>query len=335
MKLAFAIAFCFYFTFSYAQQANIPAWKILYDSGNIYLKSDAPRSVQLFSRAERIARNDLGIYDDNYLVILSGLGLAHEHTRNFDQARKYLSETVSLGRDVYKAEDPRILQSLYNLGMLYRKTGNISESTQIFTDILDLSAKTSQANFFVQSGTQLVLILEGQSQLDSALALTRKVIVSPMLRDRESNTYELRLAEGRILRKQKKYDEAQSVLTTLNKQLIARGSAFRSLTRSVGIQLALLDTDMGLYSKAEKDLLQLYRMVKTESGRNDVLLIEITNAIAFVYEKLGIYDKAMAYYQESLLICVDGVATSIGRCDAIQNNIAGIYLKQKQIDTAI
>ena len=326
-------AFCLLFNFVHAQQ--VPAWKVLYDSGNLFLKTDAPRSVKLFSRAELVARNDLGIYNDNYLVILNGLGLAHEYTRNFEQARKYLSETVSLGREVYTAEDPRILQSLYNLGMLHRKIGNIRQSKEIFTDILSISAKTSQRNFFAQSGTQLVGLLEMSHELDSALALSRAIIASPMLREYESNTYELRLAEGRILRKQKMYDLASEILTALNKQLLARGSAFRSLTRSVSIQLALLDTDIGLYSKAEKDLLQLYRLVKVESGDNSVVITETTNALGFVYEKLGVYDKAIAYYQESLDNCITTTTESLGRCDAIQNNIAGIYVKQHKFDKAI
>src|ERR1044071_4803203 len=124
MRLGFSACFIVLALASHAQPGNVPAWKVLYDSGNLYLKTDAPRSLKLFSRAELIARNDLGIYDDNYLVILNGLGLAHEYTHDFAQARKYLSETVSLGREVYTAEDPRILQSLYNLGMLYRKTGD-------------------------------------------------------------------------------------------------------------------------------------------------------------------------------------------------------------------
>ncbi|HEX8059545.1 MAG TPA: CHAT domain-containing tetratricopeptide repeat protein [Cyclobacteriaceae bacterium] len=330
-------AFCFLLIpfFSQAQPGNTPAWKALYDSGNFFLKTDPLRSVKLFSRSELVARNDLGIYDDNYLVILNGLGLAYEYTRNFEQARKYLAETVSLGREIYPAEDPRILQSQLNLGMLYRKAGNLPEAKKIFHEVLTISLKTSQRNLYAQSGTQLVGLLESFHELDSALMLSRAIIASPMLKDYESNTYELRLAEGRILRKEKMYDYAGDALTALNKQLIARGSAFRTLSRSVNVQLALLDTDLGLYSKAEKDLLQLYRLVKAESGDNSGVITETTNALGFVYEKLGVYDKAIAYYEESLDNCLATTTESIGRCDAIQNNIAGIYVKQHQFDKAI
>src|ERR1051325_8828415 len=110
MRLAFLISLLLATATAFAQQAKTPLWKVLYDSGNLYLKTDAPRSIKLFSKAEVVAKNDLGIYDDNYLVILNGLGLAHERARNFDQARKYLSETVALGHEVYSNEDPRMLQ---------------------------------------------------------------------------------------------------------------------------------------------------------------------------------------------------------------------------------
>ena len=317
----------------YSQSNNVPLWKVLYDSGNLYIKTDAGRSVRLLSRAETVARNDLGIYDYNYLVILSGLGFAHEQTRNFAQARKYFLETVSLSHEIYPDDDPRLLQSMYSLGMILGKAGNYNESSKIFKEISQRSEKTTQRDLYVSSSTQLVNIYERRHQLDSALAISRKIIASPLLKDHESVSYELRVAEGRILRKLRLYKDSQTKLVSLSKQLVARGSAFRMLTRSVDIQLALLDSDLGLYGKSEKSLLQLYRSLKSENNFDTALTTEVTNAIAFVYEKLGVYDKAIAYYQESLGLCSSG--QGIGTCDAIQNNIAGIYLKQQQLGKAI
>jgi tetratricopeptide (TPR) repeat protein len=318
----------------YAQRSNTPLWKTYYDSGNLYLKTDAPRAVQLFSKSETIARNDLGIYDDNYLVILNALGLSNENAHNLPAAQRYLEQTVDLGREVYREEDPRMLQLMYNLGLFFRKTNNVDESSKLFTKIFSLSEKSRNRDLYALAATQLANIHESKHQLDSALSIAQKVVGSPLLKNFESISYDLQLAEGRILRKMKQYDEAFNTLTNLQKQLMARGSAFRAVTRSVNIQLSLLDIDLGRYSKAEKDLLQLYRLVKSETGINTSVLTEITNAIAFVYEKLGVYDKAIAYYQEALNYCINGVE-SIGTCDAIQNNIAGMHLKLRHFDKAI
>jgi len=290
--------------------------------------------VQLFSKAETVARNDLGIYDDNYLVILNALGLSNENAHNFALAQKYLAQTVDLGHEVYREEDPRMLQAMYNLGLFFRKTNNIDESARLFSKIFALSEKSRDRNFYALSATQLANIRESRHQFDSALSIAQKVIGSTLLKNYESISYDLQLAEGRVLRKLKMYDEANETLTTLQKQLIARGSAFRVVTRSVNIQLSLLDIDLGRYSKAEKDLLQLYRVVKGETGPDITILTEITNAIAFVYEKLGVYDKATVYYQEALNYCTNGVE-NIGACDVIQNNIAGMHLKLRQFDKAI
>ncbi|HZY79225.1 MAG TPA: CHAT domain-containing protein [Cyclobacteriaceae bacterium] len=328
------VIFIFLSLTSYSQRNNVPLWKIYYDSGNIYLKNDAPRAVQLFAKAETVARNDLGIYDDNYLVILGALGISNENARNFPQAKKYLTQTVDLGHEVYKEGDPRMLQSLYNLGVFLRKTNNIGEASELFQRILSSSEKIKDRNFYALSATQLVNIEESKHHLDSALSLAQKTISSSLLNQYESITYDLQLAEGRILRKLKMYERSQTTLNSLHKQLIARGSAFRPQTRAVALQLSLLDIDLGRYSKAEKDLLQQYRLAKTESSNDNPGVTEITNSLAFVYEKLGVYDKAIAYYNEALGYCTTTTANATS-CDAIENNIAGIYLKLRQYDKAL
>lgn len=315
---------------AFSQRNTAQLWKAYYDSGNLYLKSDAPRAVRLFAKAESIAKNDLGIYDDNYLVILGALGIANENAHNFTDAQKYLTQTVDLGKEIYKDDDAKMLQSQYNLALFYRKTNSITEASRLFKNIFEKSESSVNRNLYALSATQLVNIAESRHQLDSALSIAKKVIGSSLLRDYESISYDLQLLEGRILRKLKLYSEAEKKLLNLHKQLVARGSAFRTLTRSTNIQLSLLDIDLGRYSKAEKDLLQQYRLLKTENSET-AMITEVTNAIAFVYEKLGIYDKAIVYYQEASGYC----AESVGTCEAIQNNIAGMYLKLRQYDKAI
>lgn len=308
-------------------------WKIYYDSGNLFLKSDASRAIQLFTKAEAIARNDLGIYDDNYLVILGALGIANENAHNYSIAQKHLAQTVDLSREVYRADDPRMLQSQYNLALVLRKTNNNDDASQLIKKILNASEQTSNRNFYILAATQLVNIKESKHQLDSALIISRAVLGSKLLNNYESITYDLQLLQGRILRKLKRYDEAYTGLSNLQKQLVARGSAFRTLNRLVSIQLSLLDIDLGRYSQAEKGLLQQSRLAKSESNSDVSLMTELTNAIAFVYEKLGVFDKASGYYQEALRLCASNNNT--GTCDAIQNNIAGMYLKLRQFDNAI
>lgn len=328
-----AVALLLSISFNALSQRNTQLWKVYYDSGNVYLKSDPNRAVQLFAKAENIARKDLGIYDDNYLVILGGLGIASENAHAFPDAEKYLRKTVDLASEVYKQDDPRVLQSQYNLGLFYRKAKNIDEALKLFKNIFAISEATSNRNLYALSATQLVNIAESRHQLDSALLIIRKVEGAAMFKGYESISYDLQLLEGRILRKLRSYSEAEKTLSNLHKQLQARGSAFRTLARTTSIQLALLDVDLGRYSKAEKELLQQYRLVKGEAGTETHVMAEITNAIAFTYEKLGVYDKATAYYQESLGYCAAGTE-GIGICEAIKNNIAGIYLKLREYEKA-
>lgn len=320
-------------TAAYSQKTTAPLWKIYYDSGKRYLSTDAAHSLELLKKAEQIGKNDLGIYDDNYLIILIGIAVANEHLKDFDQSLRIYTQTLTLSREVYAANDERVVQALYNLGLITRKVGSLAESSKLLRETMSVS-KQKHRNLYALSSTALVINMESAHQLDSALLLCRNVMSSQALNEYESVSFELQLAEGRIQRKLKLYDEAKKTLTALSKQLLARGSAFHELSRSVNIQLSLLDVDAGLYAKAEKEFLQLYRSIKAEKASDVGLMTEITNALAFVYEKLNVHDKAIAYYQEALSYCTDG-AGSLRACDAIRNNIAGIYLREQQFDKAI
>lgn len=96
----------------------------------------------------------------------------------------------------------------------------------------------------------------------------------------------------------------------------------------------ILYLQTGAYSRAEKKLLEAYGFVTSDMNR-EYLLTELSNNLAQVYDKLHIYDKALLYYRESLGRCRMSYDENSLPCAILQNNIAGVHLKQNDIAQAI
>jgi CHAT domain-containing protein len=320
---------------SYSQHIADPLWKSNYDSAQFFWNINKEKSLSLLSKAERIAFNDLGIYHENYLTILNDLGLAYGQVKEFTKAKEYLKQNLSIQKEIYTSDDPRLLHSKCNLAMILTKSGDDLKAKNIFLDVISEWQFTKDDSSFLLATQNLSRLYEVQENLDSALIIIRNALSIPLSNQFVKSLYEIRLAEGRILRKKKKYNEAANLLTTLNEDLDNKPLSVSTLSNSVKIELSLIDIELGLYGKVEMHLLQLYRKLKNIATTDELLLIELTNALASVYERLGVYDKALSYYAESLGQCVPTYGINSLNCILLQNNVAGIYLKQGSIKEAI
>jgi CHAT domain-containing protein len=314
-----------------AQQPEVPLWKMYYDSASHYLNKSPLVALDLLASAEKVARDDLGIYDDNYLVILNSFGLAYSYAGDNRLAEQHLRRAVVLAQEVDNSNGDRVLRSKLNLANVMSAGGGRRESLQIFAESFNQSFKREQYELYAMSASGALRILEGDHQLDTALALVKRVRQSISLKEAPAAANEFDLALGRILRKMRKFDTADSVLKLIDQRLSVAGTQFRSLRQATLLQLRLVEIETGNYVKAEKNLQDFYRIVKNESETDPTIVIETANALAHVYEKLGVFSKAVNYYNEALDWCEIGM----GECDIIQNNISGLYLKQGRSGEAI
>ena len=318
---------------SIAPGQSVQKWKMNYDSAQFFWKADLVKSIKFLQEAERIAINDIGIYDENYLAIISDLGLAYAQKKDFKKAEEYLKKNLLIETEISSPETPRVLKSVCNLAILTFKSGDFSRAEKMFKDIL-LQSQDEDETYQV-AVESLTHIYESSEQFDSALLVVRKALSQSSSDTSVLAAYQFNLAEGRILRKKKNYRQATQVLRLLNGKISTISPARPFLLNTIKIELSMIDIEMGLYGKAEKELLLVYQSLKTMPGDDGTLFTVATNGLAYVYEKLGVYDKALLYYQESFdrSALING-RTSFG-CVVIQSNIAGIYLKQGQIKEAI
>ncbi len=334
MALRYFFIVCLFLTSAgvSAQDAAVPVWKNCYDSAQLYWGSDWKKTIPLLIRAERSAQNDLGVYDENYLTILNDLGLAYAQIRDYNNAEKLLTKALNLKTEIGSAPDDELFRSVNNLAGVHAEQNHTQQAEQLYKRVL--SATTPVAAEIKWSATKN---LGGLYECSGRVSETWQVLNAfDASKSDYVVQYEAAIAKARVLRKLKKYNDATTLLdpvvTTLQHQ---NEKKLSNLYKRALQEAGLLYFETGFFNKAEKSLLQAFRLIKSDQPVDDALLTEVLNDLASVYEKLGIYDKALVYYNESLALSkrLQGEKSLV--YVTLQSNIAGIHLKQGNLKEAI
>ncbi|RAV97887.1 CHAT domain-containing protein [Pseudochryseolinea flava] len=316
---------------------ELPLWKIHYDSTQHYWGKDWKKSIQNLQTAERSALSDLGMYDVNYLTIINDLGIAYWQAKDFANAEKTLIKSYKLKLELLDDNDPELIRAITNLAGLYTDQSKHAQARQLYKRVLK-NINPAVEDLYWTSGKNLLANYEQDAQLDSATLLIEKLASqnhgsSPQQKLRH---YDFKIAEGRIARKRRHYDTAQEILAkivteiSLHQDLILSDRYVQALH-----ELGLTHLATGSFNKAEKNILLAFRITKSHHASNNTLLVEVLNSLASVYEKLSIYDKAVSYYQEALVLCERLGSQHFNSCLTLKSNLAGIQLKEGQLKPAI
>lgn len=314
---------------------NNQSWKLYYDSTQIFWAKDWPKTVSLLENAERAALSNLGTYDENYLTILNDLGTAYWKTKDYNKAEKLLARSLQLKSEIYPVNNKEIILSLSNLAGFYAEQGLWKKSKSIYNRILSSDPIHIPSDIYISAAQNLVSVYDLNQQPDSADFLLRRIKGWNIISSNTFFDYQHQFYRARIHRKLREYSAAAS---TLEKLVTLLSNHIEPELFELYVQVlqeqAILYSQTGAYSNAEKNLLEAYKLVISDSSL-DYLLTEISNNLAQVYDKLGIYNKALLYYRESLERCQSLYDKNSLSCVILQNNIAGIQLKENKSVEAI
>ncbi len=324
--------------FSNAQSTAVPAWKLLYDSAQIFWGKQWDKTVPLLSRAEKSALYDLGIYDENYLVIINDLGLAYAKIGDFANAEKLLNKGISIKSELNSVPNPDLYRSFLNLATVHAEQGHVADAEKLYKRIISGLTSTPDPELNSQAFKNLLTLYEVNDRPAEALALVDNIRSDELdnPEDQSLMDYELKLTRVRLNRKLGKHDTATSILgSTMNELAKEKGKKFASLYIQCLQESGLLASETGLFNKAEKDLLQAFRLIKAETPVNNQVLTAVLNDLATVYEKIGLQEKALAYYQDALALSIQDNGANAMATLTLQSNIAGIWLRQGLVKEAL
>ena len=192
--------------------AGAPTWKIYYDSAQTFWNSDWPKTISLLARAEKSALSDLGIYDDNYLTIVNDLALAYTHTNDYSTAEKLFTKIIAARTELGNISDSEYTNAVMNLANVYAETAKVKQAAALYKKLM--SSSTPETPDHQKAGESLLRLYESNDQLDSAMLVANKLKSQARAND-DNTAFELTLAQGRLNRKLRKYDEAKTILEYL------------------------------------------------------------------------------------------------------------------------
>jgi CHAT domain-containing protein/Tfp pilus assembly protein PilF len=334
MKIIFLTILLGLVALSVKGQSEVQTWKLYYDSTQLYWAKDWNQTTKLLRSAEQSAIVDIGIYDENYLTIVNDLGIAYWKTKDYNTAEKLLSKNLAIKSEIYPQNDPKLFSSICNLAALHTDNGNWIEAKNLYKRIVHANEPDINSTFFFLSVRNLISLYDTYDQPDSALNLIIEIQDEVKYANR-AQMVELEIAKAHATVKLHRHEDALQILNPLLKDLpVSSDPEYQTLRIKTLQALAGVYSETGLYTKAEKYLLTALHDLK--SGINDnKLLTEVFNHLASIYERLNIYDKALAYYEESLARCQMAYGNNTLECSIIETNIAGIQLKQGHYDLAI
>ena len=318
-----------------AQSLSTPLWKIYYDSAQNYYSGDYRKGISLLTRAEKSALSDLGIYDNNYLVIVNDLGLLYWHIDDYATAEKLLLKNINTRKELGNTSDNYYVDAVRNLATIYSRQGKFQKASACYKDIVFNVTSVHNEEHWL-AAERLIELYEINNYLDSALLLCNRFHKEAVDTRSRAWVMDLTLAKGRLNRKLRKYEEARNILEPLEKELQPEKETHRK-SMYVGTlqELGLLSLETGKLNDAEKKLLQCFRLIKSGELVDSQRQVEVLNNLASAYERLNVSDKAMVYYQQALDLCQalygpDDISTL-----TIKNNIAGIHLRVGDLSSAI
>lgn len=319
-------------------QQTTPAWKIFYDSAQLFWAKDWQKTIPLLVKAEKSALYDLGVYDDNYLAILNDLGLAYARNKDFSNAEKLLTKSLSIKEELNRSEPTDASETLLNLATVHAEQHHIEKAEQYYKQVLSAQRPDPDRNVKMQAVKSLIALYESANRTDDALSLinTPHIIPPSTGNDQSFESFELQIIRVRLERKSHLYDQARATLTNL-KQVLGNNmdQKTKTLLRQCSLEEGLLDFETGHFNNAEKTFLGVFRQLKAENSTDKVTLTEVLNNLGSVYEKIALPDKALVYYQDALVLCHEIYGSNSLNSLTLQSNIAGIQLKQGALTSAL
>lgn len=323
--------------FSVRGQTGEPSWKLDYDSAQIFWENDWQKTIQFLTRAETVAFNDLGIYDENYLTIVNDLGLAYAQVKDYKNAERLLTKNLAIKTEMNAPPDAALLRSMSNLAAIHSSQGHFSKAEELYKKTLAAVSPDADATLYWAVVKNLLILYETNDRLVNALQLLEGSKSTYTRTDGDPVIqYELEIALGRINRKLRNYDASGAILEALisaaRKNM--EGTSLQLYVRALQ-EVSVLGIETGMYSHAEKNLLEALQVLKAVTPVNSSLLAGILNDLGSVYEKLGINETAIGYYSDALDLCRTLQEKDPVTEWTLESNIAGIHLKQGKLEEAI
>jgi serine phosphatase RsbU (regulator of sigma subunit)/Tfp pilus assembly protein PilF len=232
---------------------------------------------------------------------------------------------LNIGHGLSKSEEKSFLIasgfSLRNLGIIYKKRGDLSKSLESYTSSLEINKELGDSNGVANSYNGIGNIYLDQGNYAMAIVYyTKSLIINEKSNNIKgaANNY---INIGTIKRNQRNLDDAIMYYSKALK-LYSQIKADRGIAGALN-QLSGVYTDQGKYSLALKSISESYNIFKNTS--NQTGMAEALISKGRIYLKTGNYNKALETLKNAMLVS-EKIKDNNAICKSLVN-IASVHLK--------
>lgn len=295
------------------------SWKTVYDSASLSWEDEQWAIVlSQLTRAEKLAQNDLGIYDPSYLAILNDLGLVYMNLGQYELADQFLHQAISLRDEIHlnTDEEYRTVSQNYARLLSFRD----SEKALLFThQLLDK---------FPEESVSLALLLgdihEMAGQLDSATFYYFHGNT-----DRQKTTYQQQIKQIQGLRIAGDLDGAEKLTNIYLKVLSDKRD---SLSQEFQIQKSKLMVEKGMVYVETANYIDAEILLKNALtlSKDNTLTLNVWNGLAILYARMGLQEKSL----DLLNMALEKGSPSLAQRSQLLQYKAAILESQGHYDSA-
>lgn len=236
------------------------------------------------------------------------------------KARKFAMQALEVAQTLQ--DDPKVLEALFELGYLYKRTGNPDSATILIKMAIELGRQLPPGKTLAKSILQFGVLLRDQGKIDSAIACYGDALDIYRALGDSTGIAKVYNSFGIIYKIKGVYDSAAYFY--LEAITIHENSDEPDRVTGPMINLGKVYLMLGDYENARKYLLKSVEYA-TANDKLGHLIIAYTNLGMLEYEEKN-FEKALEYYNLALPICdqIHDLASAAN----LLNNIGNIYFEQ-------
>lgn len=306
------------------------AWRDYYDSASAAWSDDWHITSEYLKKSQKIALGDLGIYDPNYVIITSDLGLSLWYEGKPKEALIHLSKALELNNELYDLDHEEVNKSLLNLGNLQAELGNDSLALTFYQRINYTEAHSYIYWSAINAAVDL-LTLENVIKAKAYFQQRKTALLTNYPDLPRHDLIEVNFLTLKINLTLNDHVKSEILIKQLSKSVPLDNSENRA---SNLVRLNYYKGRVSLarkkFSLAEVAFKQVLKISHPEMG-------EYTSSLALLaelYRQSGNYQEASNYYHRALKNCENYNYNYYQDCRLLKNNLASLYLDFNKSDSA-
>ena len=270
--------------------------------------------------------------------MLTAIGRVYERLGFNDRARPLLDRALVLGRGAGHPDHPRVAQTLNDLGVLLRRSGDAAGSVRLLEEALAMRRRLlgEPHKDVAVTLSELGRSLEDLGQADRAEALAREALAMrrAVFGTEHRETATTMGALGLRLRQRGDLAGAEALLR--DSLAISRrtlGDSHPNVTSAMS-NLALAIFDRGDYDAAEALFREALAIRRRTFGPSHPQLAVTLNNLAYPLREQKRYPEAIAAMDEALALAIPAQGDDSGAVALYRTNLARIYLAKGDASSA-